>query len=116
MEHLEDRKRVKTGIRTNNGHAGEVGVNRFGKTGTTAAGRAMTRAEMNQVRIRVISNAIPEQLILIVNKCILVDRVVRSERTLLNSNGELIKYHIIPILPVKRRSIGTVPEADARYV
>ena len=116
MEHLVNRKRMKTGIRTNNWHASEIGVDWFGEPRTAAARRTVARPKINQVRIRVIPNAIPEQLILIMNKGILIHRIVMRQGTLLNSDRELIKNHVIPIFPVKRRAISTVSKADTRNV
>jgi hypothetical protein len=66
------------------------------------------------MRRGVISNTIPEKLIFIVNKCILVNRVVVGEWALQNRDGKLVEDHIVPIFPIQRRTISTMAKTNTR--
>jgi hypothetical protein len=114
VEELVDRKRMKTGIRSNDGYSSEIGVNRFGKTRTTSARRTVARAEMHDMRIGMVTHAIPKNLIFFMIKCKFIHWVIMSQRTLTNGNWEFIKNHVVPILPIQRRSVGAVAKTNAR--
>jgi hypothetical protein len=52
------------------------------------------------MRIRMITNTIPENLIFIVNKSKLINRVIMGQWTLDNGDRELVEDHIGPIFPI----------------
>jgi hypothetical protein len=104
---------MKTGIRANDRDGSKRGIDSFQKPGTAARRRTMTRTEMDDVWIGMITDAVPEELVFFVVKSKFIDRVIISQRTLTDGNGEFIKNHIIPILPIERRSVLTMAKANA---
>jgi hypothetical protein len=112
MEKLINGKGMETSVRANDRNSRKVGVNRFQKPGTTATGRAVARAEMNDVGVGMVAHAVPKNLVFVVNESVLVDWVIRSHRTGAHGNREFIKNHIIPIFPVERRPVWAVAEAN----
>jgi hypothetical protein len=74
----------------------------------------MTGTKVNKTRIGMITNAIPENLVLLVYKSEFVNGVVMSQRTLSYSNGELVEYHIIPVFPKQRTTVLAVVETHPR--
>jgi hypothetical protein len=78
MKKLINSQRMETSVWANDRNGCKVRVDRFEKAGTTATGRTVARAEMNEMRIWMIANAVPEKLIFVVNERELIDWVIRT--------------------------------------